>query len=221
MSVGYDLAGIRSARVRGFLDGLMDATRGRRPAAGDRFPAPVAQFRDLPFPTRISDTLTLSTFHGCPPERDRGDRRASSSARSGSTSWSSSIRPCSAARRSTAILHDALGYRELNVPDRAFDKDATWEQVAGFVDRLGACARARGRGFGVKFSNTLVVENHKSFFPASEKVMYLSGPPLHVLAMRWSRRFRRAFGDRFPDLVLRRHRRRQFRRRGRARASSR
>ena len=24
--------------------------------------------RDLPFTTRISDTLTLSTFHGCPPE---------------------------------------------------------------------------------------------------------------------------------------------------------
>jgi len=50
----------------------------------------------------------------------------------------------------------------------------------------------------VKFSNTLIVENHRDFFPASERVMYLSGPPLHVLAMQLVRRFRGAFGDRLP-----------------------
>jgi putative selenate reductase len=50
----------------------------------------------------------------------------------------------------------------------------------------------------VKFSNTLIVENHRDFFPKSEKEMYLSGQPLHVLAMHLVRRFRRAFGDRFP-----------------------
>ena len=40
MSVGYDLAGIKSAKVRGFLDGMLDATQsssgcGRRsPTSG-------------------------------------------------------------------------------------------------------------------------------------------------------------------------------------------
>jgi putative selenate reductase len=65
MSVGYDLAGISSPPVRGFLAGLMDAS-----AVVDRLraqiPPALARFRDLPFRTRISDTLTLSTFHGCP-----------------------------------------------------------------------------------------------------------------------------------------------------------
>jgi putative selenate reductase len=50
----------------------------------------------------------------------------------------------------------------------------------------------------VKFSNTLVVENHKRFFPASERMMYLSGAPLHPLAIALVARFRGAFGDRFP-----------------------
>jgi len=31
-------------------------------------PPEYADLRELDFPTRISDTLTLSTFHGCPPE---------------------------------------------------------------------------------------------------------------------------------------------------------
>jgi putative selenate reductase len=66
------------------------------------------------------------------------------------------------------------------------------------VSRLGDLAAQRGRGFGVKFSNTLVVRNHKSFFPASESQMYMSGLPLHVLAMALVQRFRWVFGDRFP-----------------------
>ena len=53
-------------------------------------------------------------------------------------------------------------------------------------------------GFGVKFTNTLIVRNHRDFFPESEKEMYLSGPPLHVLAMNLVQRFRGRFGDRFP-----------------------
>jgi putative selenate reductase len=40
----------------------------------------------------------------------------------------------------------------------------------------------------VKFSNTLVVKNHKSFF--SDETMYMSGPPLHVIAMNLVKKFR-------------------------------
>ncbi len=84
------------------------------------------------------------------------------------------------------------------VPQRAFADDATWGEVVELVERLDPYASARGRGLGVKFSNTLVVENTRGFFPASEPVMYLSGPPLHPLAIALVARFRRAFGDRLP-----------------------
>lgn len=49
----------------------------------------------------------------------------------------------------------------------------------------------------MKFTNTLIVENRRTFFPASEKEMYLSGPPLHVLAMNLVAAFRQEFGARF------------------------
>ena len=50
----------------------------------------------------------------------------------------------------------------------------------------------------MKLTNTLVVENHSAFLPASEKVAYLSGAPLHVIAMHLVRRFRATFGRGLP-----------------------
>ncbi len=71
MSVGYDLAGISGEKVASFIRGMRDASaeiRRLRPeiaAAGGTF----AEFADLDFDTHVADTLTLSTFHGCPPRR--------------------------------------------------------------------------------------------------------------------------------------------------------
>jgi putative selenate reductase len=196
LSVGYDLAGIRSARVQAFLAGMLDAAplveKLRR-----EIPARFAHLRDLPFPTRISDTLTLSTFHGCPP--DEIEAIAAHLLDDVGLHVVVKLNPTLLGPEDLrALLHDRLGYRELTVPDSAFANDARWEQVTAFVERLDRRAAAAGRGFGVKFTNTLVVENHRSFFPASERLMYLSGPPLHVLAIELVRRFRRTFADRFP-----------------------
>ncbi|MBI4543216.1 MAG: glutamate synthase, partial [Gemmatimonadetes bacterium] len=96
------------------------------------------------------------------------------------------------------LLGETLGYGDLRVPDSAFDRDTTFEQAVGFVERLGRTASGLGLGLGVKLTNTLIVENHRDFFPKSEREMYLSGPPLHVLAMHLVHRFRRQFGDRYP-----------------------
>ena len=77
------------------------------------------------------------------------------------------------------------------------------------TDRLSARARGLGRGFGVKFTNTLIVRNHRRFFPPSETEMYLSGPPLHVIAMALVGRFAGASARR-AALLLGRGRRRNF-----------
>ena len=196
MSVGYDLAGIRSERVQAFIAGLLDASPVVE-RLRSQIPAEWKHLRELPFRTRISDTLTLSTFHGCPPEEIEGI--AEYLLRELGLHVVVKLNPTLLGKDELgAILHGRLGYGELAVPDAAFEKDAKWEQVVGFVKRLGALARARGLGFGVKFTNTLIVRNHKTFFPATEKEMYLSGPPLHVLAMALVRRFRRTFGDSYP-----------------------
>jgi len=92
-----------------------------------------------------------------------------------------------------------MGYADLHVPDHAFDHDLAWPDMLDIVGRLRERARELGRGFGVKLTNTLVVDNHKDFFPASEPVMYLSGPPLHVIASALVAELRQAFG---PDLPM-------------------
>ncbi len=96
------------------------------------------------------------------------------------------------------LLNEVMGYADIHVPDSAFERDTSWQQAVDFSGRLLEKARGLGLGFGVKFSNTLIVENHRSFFTPDQKEMYLSGPPLHVLAMNLVARFRREFGTSIP-----------------------
>ena len=65
MSVGYNLEGIRSPRVRSWIQSMQNAAAGDRTLRAE-LSGEFARYRDLPFPTCISDTVSLSTFHGCP-----------------------------------------------------------------------------------------------------------------------------------------------------------
>ena len=67
MSVGYDLKGIQSDRVRAFIEGMMDATDTINELRS-QIPDEFDHLRDLDFETKLSKSLTLSTFHGCPPD---------------------------------------------------------------------------------------------------------------------------------------------------------
>ena len=192
LSVGYDLAGIRSPTVTAFLDAMADA--GSIIAAlRAELPAEHARLGDLDFPRCISRSVTLSTFHGCPPSEIEAIARYLLVERGLDVTVKLNPTLLGEARVAT-ILHEVLGYHDVRVPARAFTHDPHWDEVHGIVTRLTACAREVGRSFGIKLTNTLVVENHRSFFPPSEREMYLSGPPLHVLACELVARFREAFG---------------------------
>ncbi len=196
MSVGYDLAGIQTPTVRAFITGMKDATEVVERLRA-QIPEEFAAYRALPFRTALSDTLTLSTFHGCPP--DEIERIIEYLLREHGLHCIVKLNPTLlGAARARELLGEVMGYTDIAIPDSAFEKDAQWEQVAKFVERLGTLAASLGRSFGVKFSNTLLIRNHRDFFPREEKEMYMSGPPLHVLAMNLVRKFRAAFGSRFP-----------------------
>lgn len=196
MSVGYDLAGIRSAKVGRFFDGMRDASpiveRLRR-----QIPSTYSHLRDLPFGTHLSDTVTLSTFHGCPPEEIEAiadfllrDRQLHTVVK---------LNPTLLGQETLlGLLHDRLGFKDLHVPAEAFAHDTTWPQALGFCQRLASTACTLDLGFGVKFSNTLIVENDGAALPARETRRYLSGPPLHVLAMHLVAQFRDHFGTSVP-----------------------
>jgi putative selenate reductase len=196
LSLGYDLQGIQSPAVQAFVRGMMDARpsveRLRR-----QIPRRLGALRDLDFPTRLARSVTLSTFHGCPPEEI--ERIADFLLRELGLDCVIKFNPTLLGRAEVLhLLHEILGYRDLRVPERAFAADTSWEQAVDLVERLQATAARLGLGFGVKLTNTLIVENTTGFLPASAAEVYLSGPPLHLLAMHLVRRFRRTFGDRVP-----------------------
>jgi putative selenate reductase len=196
MSVGYDLAGIAGERVQRFIQGLLDAGSLVARLRAE-IPDECRHLRDVPFTTRIADTLTLSTFHGCPP--DEIERILAFLLEKVGLHCVVKLNPMLLGPAETRrILNEVLGYHDVRVPESAFEKDTTWPQMVEFVGRLRERAAALGRGFGAKFTNTLVVENHDTFFPATERVSYLSGPPLHVMAMQLVARFRAVFGDTVP-----------------------
>ena len=196
MSVGYGLVGLRTDRVQAFIRGMLDCVDIVDRLRGE-IPLEFAELRDVDFPKRLSNTLTLSTFHGCPPEEI--EAMIDFLLHENGLHCIVKLNPMLLGpTRARELLHDALGYKDLRIPDSAFERDTKWDRMEGFVERLGETATSLGLGFGVKFTNTLIVENHRDFFPESEKEMYLSGAPLHVLAMDLVGAFRKRFGDRYP-----------------------
>jgi putative selenate reductase len=196
LSVGYDFAGITSARVQAFIHGMRDA----RPTI-DRLrreiPAAWREHADLPFVSRVASSVTLSTFHGCPPSEIA--RTAGFLLRDMRLATVVKLNPTLLGYDDTRrLLHDELGYGRIRLAGEAFDEDLQWDDMCAMVDRLARTADDEGLGFGVKLTNTLVVENEGNYLPASEPRKYMSGPPLHVLAMQLVARFRREFGLRVP-----------------------
>ncbi|MBI4865423.1 MAG: glutamate synthase [Candidatus Wallbacteria bacterium] len=194
MSVGYDLKGIQSPEVTGWIRSLLDAN-----AIVDEqrahIPTEWAHFRDHPFATRVADTLTLSTFHGCPA--DEIEKIVRYLVFDLGIDTVIKLNPTLLGKpRVDHLLHEILGYTDILTPQDAFDKDLQFADALDMVRRLAADAAKVGRTVGVKFTNTLVVENRGKVF--SEPVMYLSGPPLHVISLTLAEVFRQALGFDLP-----------------------
>ena len=186
MSVGYNLEGIRSARVRRWIESMQNAA-----GAIDEMRAGLtgewARYRGLPFPTRISDTISLSTFHGCPAGEIEGIVTFLL-AEMGCHVCIKLNPTLLGEERVAHLLHDVLGYREIQLHPPAFENDLQLAEALDLVPRLEEVARRHGRSLSLKFTNTLVVKNHKSVF--ADELMYMSGAPLHVLAMNLVEEFR-------------------------------
>jgi putative selenate reductase len=196
MSIGYDLAGIQSNKVRRFIAGMIDAKsiveRLRR-----LIPSRLADLRDLDYPTNLSRSITLSTFHGCPAEEI--ERIAEFLlTEMGVHTIVKMNPPMLGKERLEHLLHDTLGYRDITVNPSAYSSGLQFDQSIVMCRRMTELAKYRGLVFGAKFSNTLEVVNHRDFFPKSEKIMYLSGAPLHVITLALTDVFRQAMGPEFP-----------------------
>ncbi|MDP6935001.1 MAG: glutamate synthase, partial [Myxococcota bacterium] len=192
ISLGYNLDGIRTDKVRGYLDIIHDAGPLMEQLRSE-LPASLARWRDVVVPDRISDTVTLSTFHGCPAHEIEAIATQT-------LEWGLhtvvKLNPTLLGHDRCRAMLDAMGYDFVRLNPEAFECDLQWEQLMQMIPRLEAVAAARGLELGVKFTNTLVCHSEEP--PFGEGEMYLSGPPLHVLSFTLASEFRQATHARIP-----------------------
>ncbi len=189
ISVGYDLEGIRSEPVSAFLDALRHPQEAFDHLRA-QLPDDLAEYRDLELPDRISDCITLSTFHGCPADQIEAIARHLLEEKGLHTLIK--LNPTLLGfERVKDLVHETLGYGHLDLRREAFEHDLQYEDGLDILRRLKAVAEAQGSIIGAKFTNTLVVANDPAAFPTqSDAYMYVSGAPLHVLAMTLMQQFR-------------------------------
>ena len=196
LSVGYNLEGIRQPNVQWYLDQVQDCSAYRQVMVDE-----IARFhpaaKDLDIPDRMSDNVTLSTMHGCPPgeigsicEYLLGERGLHTYVKCNPTLLGpDGVR---------GILNDELGYREVTVPDEAFGHDLEYSDAVPLLQGLQKTAADHGLEFGVKLTNTLEVENTRTVFDPAEKMMYLSGRPLHAISVNLASSLAETFAGTLP-----------------------
>ncbi|HEY1351620.1 MAG TPA: 4Fe-4S dicluster domain-containing protein [Ktedonobacteraceae bacterium] len=221
LSVGYDLKGIQSEAVSGFIRQIKDASSVIDSLRGE-LPPEYARYRDYPFRSDLVKTVTLSTFHGCP--RDEIERICRYLLAEMGLHTIIKLNPVQLGKaRLEYILHERLGYTHLRVNQQAYETGLSLQEALEIVQRLEPLAGQHHLNIGVKFSNTLEIYNdlfapasgeadaaafpgtqegatrlHPSLRRLPDDVVYLSGQPLHVIAVALVQEWRRVAGTRYP-----------------------
>ncbi len=192
MSVGYDLNGIKQLRMVEFMDKMVDASKeisAIKKQLADRWP----QYSDIDIPTCLTNNVTLSTMHGCPPDEIEQIARYLLEERGLNTIVK--LNPTLLGKDEVlSILHQELGYSEMEIPDPVFDNDLQYDRAVELIKDMKKLAEAHGLFFGVKLSNTLAMANRRGILPGDE--LYMSGRALYPITMTLFYKLMREFeGD--------------------------
>jgi putative selenate reductase len=186
LSVGYDIDGIRQPNMRWFLEHTADAGEELDrcvTAISHSFP----EVFDLDIPTKIADSVTLSTLHGCPPEEIGAivEHLLDSWGLHTAVKLNPTLLGYELVRD---ILIEDLGWAHVEPYRGAFDSDIGYHDAIALITRLKTFGDQRGLDFSIKLCNTLPVVNRREEFHDGEATAYLSGRPLHALAVELARR---------------------------------
>lgn len=194
MSVGYNLEGILSDKVQSFLANMRDSSGPKKQLLAeivDLYP----RAKELDIPDCLSDNITLSTMHGCPP--DEIERIGSYLIERGYHTTIKFNPTLLGAGLLRTILNEDLGFPVV-VPDLAFEHDPTFEAVKKIITNLRAEAAEKGVQFGVKTTNTLESMNIRHVLPENEQMNYMSGRALHPITTNVAKMIAQEFGGTVP-----------------------
>jgi putative selenate reductase len=180
MSVGYNLDGILSPTVQTFLDRMADCSK-EKAAKIERIAAFYPRVRELNISDCMSDNVTVSTMHGCPPDEVEKIGRYFVEERKLHTTIK--LNPTLLGDEGVrGILNDKLGFKT-QVPDLAFDHDLKYPDGVALIKSLLNSAKKVGVEFNIKLTNTLETTNEEQDLPDSEQMVYMSGRSLHPISI--------------------------------------
>ena len=196
MSVGYDLKGIQSPKVDAYIEGMKNAAS--TPVFNEcrewlldnaaRFTNVDAAFVDS-IPARVSNSITESTLHGCPP--DEIERIATYLITEKHLNTYVKCNPTLLGYEFARKRLDSLGFDYIVFDDHHFVEDLQWADAVPMFRRLSALCQQNGLEFGVKLTNTFPVDVAAGELPSSE--MYMSGRSLYPLTIALARKVAEEF----------------------------
>ena len=163
MSVGYTLNGIKSEKITAFLDGMKNAG--------------------------VSNSVTISTLHGCPP--DEIERIANYLIAERGLHTYVKCNPTLLGYDFARETLDKLGYDYISFDDHHFREDLQWADAVPMFRRLTSLAAEHGVEFGLKLTNTFPVDVKNGELPSEE--MYMSGRSLFPLTAELASRISKEF----------------------------
>jgi putative selenate reductase len=190
MSVGYNLEGVLKANVQKFLDRMenCETELKEKLAVVKKYYPEVDQ---IDIPSKLSDNITLSTMHGCPP--DEIEKIAMYLVKERKYHTTIKCNPTLlGAEHLRHILNEKLGF-ETNVPDEAFGHDLKYPDGVKIIQNMIKASAEENLDFALKLTNTLEAMNHKDFFPENEKMMYMSGRALHPISINVAAKLQNEF----------------------------
>jgi len=190
MSVGYNLEGILSPGVQRFLDQMSDCSREKQEKI-ERLAKFYPRVKELDIPDCISDNITISTMHGCPP--DEVEKIGSYFVTQRKLNTTIKLNPTLLGpERLRTILNDQLGF-ETKVPNLAFEHDLKYADGMALIRTLQDAAQKSGVAFNIKLTNTLETSNQAQNLPKSEQMVYMSGRALHPISINLAARLQTEF----------------------------
>ena len=193
MSVGYDLAGIKSEKIDSSIEGLKDASdrpifNECKAALKEFFPAYTSEIDEIS--PQICRSVTLSTLHGCPP--DEIERIATYLLTEKGLNTFVKCNPTILGYKDARAILDDAGFDYVAFDEHHFNEDLQYADAVAMFHRLIALAEEKGLEFGLKLSNTFPVDVKQNELPSEE--MYMSGRSLFHLTIEMARRFSEEFG---------------------------
>ena len=187
MSVGYNLDDIKKKDTDTFIECMKDANK--HPIFNEckeYLKVHINEFKNFKIediekiPSRVCDSVTESTLHGCPPAEI--ERIAMYLMEEKGLNTFIKCNPTLLGYERARKILDEMGFTYVAFTDSHFLTDLQWSDAVVMLKRLMEYADNKGLTFGVKLTNTFPVDVTRNELPSNE--MYMSGKSLFALSIK-------------------------------------